>query len=222
VRVHFVNENIGGHVTMHRHVKEALSRHPDVDATFWDVPRDVLAARLFGASWPGLSRLDLDLQVVRTRLAQSELVRRHLAQVDLPDVLHLYTQNTGWLSTGTMRRVPTVVSIDASNSQNAYLLPHRRPTRFTPLTVAAGRPWERRVFDAARAIVAHSMWAADAVIAAGVPAERMHIVPFGIRVGDATVPTHDDGLPRIAFVGMSMERKEAGGCSISGAERCAT
>jgi alpha-maltose-1-phosphate synthase len=207
VRVHFVNENIGGHVTMHRHVKEALSRHPDVDATFWDVPRDVLAARLFGASWPGLSRLDLDLQVVRTRLAQSELVRRHLAQVDLPDVLHLYTQNTGWLSTATMRRVPTVVSIDASNSQNAYLLPHRRPTRFTPLTVAAGSRWERRVFDAARAIVAHSHWAADAVIAGGAPAERMHIVPFGIRVGDEVAVSRDGGLPRIVFVGMSMERK---------------
>ena len=74
-----------------------------------------------------------------------------------------------------MRRVPTVVSIDASNSQNAYLLPHRRPTRFTPLTVAAGRPWERRVFDAARAIVAHSTWAADAVIAAdGHPAAKQH------------------------------------------------
>jgi glycosyltransferase involved in cell wall biosynthesis len=208
MRVHFVNENVGGHVTMHRHVKDALTRHADVEATFWDVPRDVLAARLVGARWPGLARLDLDLHLVRARLAQSELVRRHLAHLDpAPDVLHLYTQNTGWLSTGTMRRVPTVVSIDASNSQNAYLLPHRRPTRFTPLTVAAGRPWERRVFDAARAIVAHSRWAADAVIASGVPADRMHIVPFGIRVGDEAVSTRDGGLPRIAFVGMSMERK---------------
>jgi glycosyltransferase involved in cell wall biosynthesis len=207
VRVHFVNENIGGHVTMHRHVKEALRRYADVEATFWDVPRDVLAARVFGASWPGLSRLDLDLHLVRTRLAQSELVRRHLAHVDRPDVLHLYTQNTGWLSTATMRRVPTVVSIDASNSQNAYLLPHRRPTRFTPLTIAAGRPWERRVFDAARAIVAHSNWAADAVIASGAPAERIHVVPFGIHVGDELVPTRDGGLPRIVFLGLSMERK---------------
>jgi alpha-maltose-1-phosphate synthase len=208
MRVHFVNENIGGHVTMHRHVKEAIEGYTDVEATFWDVPRDVFAARAFGASWPGLSRLDLDLQLVRTRLAQSALVRRHLVALEnAPDVLHLYTQNTGWLSTGTMRRVPTVVSIDASNTQNAYLLPHRIPTRFTPLTVAAGRRWERRVFDAARAIVAHSHWAADAVIASGVPVERMHVVPFGIRVGDELARVRDGGPPRIVFVGMSMERK---------------
>jgi alpha-maltose-1-phosphate synthase len=207
MRVHFVNENIGGHVTMHRHVKEALARYPDVEATIWDVPRDVFAARLFGARWPGLARLDLDLHLVRARLAQSELVRRHLARIELPDVMHLYTQNTGWRSTDTMRRVPTVVSIDASNSQNAYLLPHRRPTRFTPLTVAAGRTFERRVFDASRAIVAHSRWAADAVLASGVSAEHMHVVPFGIRVGAEIVPIRDDGAPRIVFVGMSMERK---------------
>ena len=208
MRVHFVNENIGGHVTMHRHVEEALARHTDVEATFWDVPRDVFLARAFGSSWPGLSRLDLDLHLVRTRLAQSELVRRHLAELaPLPDVLHLYTQNTGWLSTKTMRRVGTVVSIDASNNQNAYLLPHRRPTRFTPLTVAAGRRWETRVFAAARAIVAHSQWAADAVIASGVPADRMHIVPFGISVRDVVTAARDDGPPRIAFVGLSMERK---------------
>jgi alpha-maltose-1-phosphate synthase len=208
VRVHFVNENIGGHATMHRHVREALVRHADVEATFWDVPKNVFAARLVSASWPGLARLDLDLHLVRARLAQSALVRRHLGRLpESPDVLHLYTQNTGWLSAGTMRRVPTVASIDATNRQNAYRLPQRRPTRFTPLTVAVGHPWERRVFELSRAIVAHSHWAADAVLRYGVSPKRVHVIPFGIPVGAETRRVGDGGLPRIVFVGMSMERK---------------
>jgi len=207
VHVHFVNENVGGHATMHFNVRRALAGHADVQATFWDVPRDVFAARLVGASWPGLGQLDLDFHLVRARLAQSELVRRHLARVESPDVLHLYTQNTGWLSTATMRRIPTVVSIDATNRQNAYRLPQRHPTRFTPLTVAVGHPWERRVFEASRAIVAHSRWAADAVIRYGISPERVHVVPFGIDVDVQVARIPHDGLPRIVFVGTSMNRK---------------
>ena len=208
MRVHFINENVGGHATMHANVRRALVRHPDIEATFWDVPKDVLAARVVSASWPGLARLDLDLHLVRARLAQSALVRRHLGRLtDRPDVLHLYTQNTGWLSTGMMQRVPTVASIDATNRQNAYRLPQRRPTRFTPLTVALGHPWERRVFEASRAIVAHSRWAADAVAGYGISFRKIHVVPFGIDVGAEITRASDGGLPRILFVGTSMERK---------------
>ena len=74
--------------------------------------------------YPGLGRLDLDLQLIRARLAQSVVVRRHLDSLpETPDALHAYTQNTALLSVGYMRRVPMVVSIDASNRQNAYRFP---------------------------------------------------------------------------------------------------
>lgn len=208
MHVHFVNENVGGHATMHLHLRRALAAEPSVDATYWDVPRDVLAARVAGASVPGLARLDLDFHLIRARLAQSLLVRRHLASLDAPaDVIHFYTQNTALLSVATMRRIPAVVSIDATNRQNAYRIPHRRPTRFTPVGIAAGHPWERRVFRVARAVVAHSRWAADAVLDYDVPPDRVHVVPFGIEIRSQPHPQRDHDRPRIVFVGTSMERK---------------
>jgi glycosyltransferase involved in cell wall biosynthesis len=208
VRVHFVNENIGGHATMHRHLSRALADDPDVEPTFWDVPQDVLLARLAGASWPGLGRLDLDLHLIRARLALGGLVRRHLARLEpRPDVLHFYTQNTALLSVDWMRTIPSVVSIDATNRQNAYRIPHRRPTRFTPVGVAVGHRWELRVFRAARAVVAHSRWAADSVLGYGIPAERIHVVPFGIDIPHIPEPVRDNEKPRIAFVATSMARK---------------
>ena len=38
MRVLFVNENIGGHATVHAHLRAALAARPDVDARFLDVP----------------------------------------------------------------------------------------------------------------------------------------------------------------------------------------
>ncbi len=208
MHIHFVNENIGGHVTMHHHLRTVLAERGDVRATYFDLPRERFAMRLVGAAVPGLGRLDIDLQLIRARLAQSVVVRRHLESLtETPDALHAYTQNTALLSVGYMRRVPTVVSIDASNRQNAYRLPYRRPTRFTPLTVPLGTVWERRVYEQARCIVAHSTWAADSVLGYGVPGARIEVIPFGIAVPTPLPPQHDGGLPRIVFVGTSMERK---------------
>lgn len=194
---------------MHHHLRRAVLNQPEVVATFWDVPQDLFLARLFGIAVPGLSRLDVDLQAIRARLAQSFLVRRHVARLKTPpDVIHAYTQNTALLMVGRMRVTPTVISIDATNRQNAYRVPERYPTRFTPASVAIGHPWEQRVFNAARTIVAHSRWAADSVLGYGIPAGRVEVIPFGIEV-PLTLPPRlpSDGPPRIVFIGTKMERK---------------
>jgi glycosyltransferase involved in cell wall biosynthesis len=204
----FINENLGGHATMHRHVRAALARTPDVVGTFYDLPTPSRARRVVGAQVPGLARLDLDLQPLRLRLAQSAVVRHRLD--DIPtgaDLIHFYTQNTALLSVGKMRGTPSVVSIDATDRQNAYLLPYRRPTRFTAASVAAVYRLERRVFQAAKCIVAHSRWAADSVLGYGIPAGRIEVIPFGISVPPSPRSERPDGLPTIVFVGTSMERK---------------
>jgi hypothetical protein len=59
MRVLFVNENIGGHVTVHNNLRRSLTNRPDVDATFYNVPapglvRKVAAARYrawHGSTW---------------------------------------------------------------------------------------------------------------------------------------------------------------------------
>ncbi len=208
MHVHFVNENIGGHATMHQHLRRALAESSDIRATFFDVPRASLARRVAGASVPGLGRLDLDLQVLRAQLAQSLVVRRHLSGLtETPDALHAYTQNSALLSGDYMRKVPTVVSTDVTNRDNAYRLPYRRPTRFTPVLLPVSMACERRVYANARCVVAHSTWAADAILGYGIAGVRVEVIPFGISVPPVARRGSDGGLPRIVFVGTSMERK---------------
>jgi glycosyltransferase involved in cell wall biosynthesis len=208
VHVHFVSENIGGHATMHLHLRRALAESGAIRATFFDLPRAPFGRRLVGAPVPGLGRLDLDLQVLRAQLAQSVVVRRHLSGLaETPDALHAYTQNAALLSIGYMRKVPTVVSTDVTNRDNAYRIPYRRPTRFTPVLVPVSVACERRVYAHAHCVVAHSTWTADAILAYGIPDVRVEVIPFGISVPPVAPPDRDGGLPRIVFVGTSMERK---------------
>ncbi len=209
MRVHFVSENVGGHATLHLHLHRALRAHPDVDASLFEVPPARLARRLVAAPVPGLARLDLDLHPLRDQLARSAVVRRHLGGLTEPvDVLHVYTHNVGLLSVGPMGRQPTVVSLDATNEQNGYRLPQRYPTRFTPLTVAATKPLEQRVYRAATFVVAHSQWAASSLVDDyGVREEQIRVIPFGIAVPPLPAAPPKEGTPRITFIGRSMERK---------------
>lgn len=206
MRAHFVNENIGGHVTMHLSIRRALERM-DVDASFFDVPPPRLARRLFEAPIPGLAHADLDLHPLRVQLGKSLIVRRHLHELDPSvEVLHAYTHNTILLSSDVLGSLPSVVSLDSTNEQNAYRLPQRHPTRFTPAALRLTKYFERRVYDAATIVVAQSRWGAASVAEYGVDAERIRVVNFGLDIPDAT-HIGSDGLPRLVFVGRSLERK---------------
>lgn len=203
----FVNENLGGHATLHLNLRLALGAHPEVEARFVDVPSRGPVRRLAVAPVPGLDRLDLDLQPLRFQLGQSAVARRLLRRhLDDADVVHLYTHNIGLLSTDLLRRCPTIVSLDATNTQNAYSLPYRTATRWTPLALRPTKALEARVYAAARAVVTHSAWAADSVATYGIDRSKIHVVPFGIEVHDIPdAPLHDP--PRITFVGATMARK---------------
>jgi len=193
---------------MHGHVRAAVAEDPDITATFFDVPPRGLVERAVGVAVPGLGHLDLDLQPTRAQLARSAVARKHLDSLDpKPDALHLYTHNIALLSIGAMRRTPSVVSLDATNRQNAFRIPGRRPTRFTPLTLASIVPFERRVYDAARRVVAHSSWAADSVLSYGVERAKVEVIPFGITVPPETTRERSSEKPTIVFVGRSMARK---------------
>ncbi len=214
MRVLFINENIGGHATVHHHLRSALADHPEVDARFLDVPPPGLPRRLASAPIPGLARLDADLQPLRSQLAVSAWVRHRLGKiVDDVDVVHLYTQNAGLLCTSLLRRTPTVVSLDTTNARNAYRLPYRKPTRLTPLAVPLSMAAERRVFRAARTVIANSQWARDSLVGDyGLPPEKIVLLPFGITAPPEPLlararPESGCRRPTIVFVGRQFERK---------------
>lgn len=209
VRVHFVNENVGGHATMHLAIRQALEHRSDVQATWFDVPAPTGVRRLAGARVPGLDRLDADLQPLRIQGAASAVVRRHLDHAPDHDVLHVYTHNVALGSVAHLRRRPSVVSLDATNVQNAYRLPQRRPTRVTAVALKPTIALERRVYEAASAVVAQSAWTAGSLIDDyGVDASKVQVIPFGITLPPPPRPREEEpDLPVITFVGRSLDRK---------------
>jgi starch synthase len=209
VRLLLVNENIGGHETVHANLGHALGEIEEVDADFLHVPAPGLGRRIVGARIPGLDRLDLDLKPLRAQLALSAYVRRRIRRrLDRYDALYVYTHNAALLSPDLLRRLPTVVALDTTNAQNAYRLPYRRPTRFTPLVLPLTQSFERRVYRAATLVVANSEWAAESLRDDyGVPRSRIRVVPTGLRIPPDAPVGPEPQLPRIVFVGRSMERK---------------
>lgn len=204
----FVNENFGGHATMHLHLRRALAERPEIDARFLDVPTAGLLRRAAGRPVPVLGPRDLDLQMLRAQLSTSTWVHRRLRRlVPTVDAVHVYTQNAVLLSSGLLRTVPTIVSTDATTEQWAYLTPERRPTRHTPTRVRWSRRFEDRVFDAARVVVAKSAWTRESLRTRyGVPDERLRVIPFGLMVPPLLRAT-EAGPPIVTFIGYTMDRK---------------
>ncbi len=210
MRALFVNENIGGHAAMHLYLRRALEHHPEVTASFLDVPRAGLLRRVVGASIPGLGRLDLDLQPLRAQLSQGLHVRRRVSPlVEQFDVLHVYSVNAGLAIPDLLRARPSVVSTDSTNQLNAYSLPYRHPTRWTAKALRLHSRIERSVYEAATLVVAQSEWVAESLRGHyGVSDERLRIIPFGLTVPDVPARSRQaDELPEITFVGTSMTRK---------------
>ena len=214
MRVLFINENIGGHATVHLHLEAELAARADVDAAFFDVPAPGLVRRLLGARVPGLAHLDLDLAPLRAQVALSFAVRRFLRHEATDfDALHVYTQNAALTSVRYLRRKPSAVSTDSTNALNAYRLPQRKPTRWTPRVLKLTQVLERRVYRAATVVVANSEYVARSLrVDYGVPEDRLQVQPMGIPIPELPVASsalagEPASVPRIVFVGRQLERK---------------
>ncbi|MEU5842235.1 glycosyltransferase family 4 protein [Rhodococcus sp. NPDC047139] len=217
LRALFVNENIGGHATVHNSLRRAFAERDDIVVDFLDADGPGLVGRVLRAPVPVLGRLDLDLQALRGQLVHSRGLRRRvqerLAEGDI-DVLHVYTQNCMLGSTDLVRALPTVVTTDSTNELNAYLLPYRAPTRFTPLAVSAAARFERPVLDAAALVVANGRRTASSLTGPryALPEEKVVTMAPGIwspfLTGERALPDRSHHpRPTIVFVGTSMERK---------------
>ena len=212
MNVLFVNENIGGHASTHLHLRRALAQRPDVRARFLDVPAPGPLRRVIGAPVPGLARLDLDLQPLRSQLALAAWTHRRLAALaGAADVVHVFTHNAVLLSWRLLGSVPAVVALDGTGTMNASCLPYREPTRFTPWSVAIAGRFERRVHAAADLLVATGASAARSLREDyRIPAERIRVIHYGITAptfGTAAAPGTGATPPRLVFVGRSLRRK---------------
>ena len=217
VRALLVNENIGGHETVHHHLREVAAGRRDLAVTIVNVPPPGFWRKVAAVAVPGLGAHDADLRPVRYQLAQSAWVARHLARwvegAAAPDgrpfdVVNFYTHNAGLLARPFLRGRPYVVTIDSTNAQSNLLHPVREPTPYSGWSTPVVRPFERAVYAGAWRVVANSGWCARSVEHDyGIDPARIVTLPMGVRVPPRPPRKRvQNGLPRVLFIGRRMER----------------
>ena len=197
----FVLEQTLGHAAHSKNLERVVRADPDIDAAFLHVDFE---RRHAWERIPGLRNWSF-----RASWAARRGLRRQLAARPA-DSIFIHTQVAALLATDIMRRVPTVVSLDATPVNfdrvgGAYS--HRVSN---PALEAAKRAVNRRTFGAAAGIVTWCRWAADSLREDyGVPGEKIRVIPPGVDVSVFAPPAARErqGPIRLLFVGGDLERK---------------
>jgi glycosyltransferase involved in cell wall biosynthesis len=212
LRVLFVDEGVLGHRTLTAQLRAAVDGNPEVDARFETVPPPGRLGRLLLRRSRRLG--DGDLFELRWRLRWSRqvrrLLRRHAGSVD---VAFINTQASSLLSRGPMRRLPCVLSIDATARQFTALEYGGPRNRWSPRQDALLARLERRAIAGAAAVVAWTEWNAEALRRehgdTATPILTLHPGLDAAWWGEAAERRHGrHGSPlRALFVGNDVERK---------------
>jgi glycosyltransferase involved in cell wall biosynthesis/GT2 family glycosyltransferase len=204
-RVGFVLEQTLGHITHSHNLEHLVGADPSVDAVFAPIGFEVEG---WPAHVPGFGNWTVRAGV-RARRAIRRLKRRGPV-----DAMFVHTQVPAILSPDHVRRIPTVVSLDATPIQYDELGAHYGHDVGNP--VAERLKWRanRACFHRARAIVAWAEWTKQGLVDRyDVAAEKVHVIPPGVdyarwstyaRNGE---PATDGGPVRVLFVGGDLERK---------------
>jgi glycosyltransferase involved in cell wall biosynthesis len=208
LRALFVNEGaLGSEVLGHVRVADTLATHMqsvEVDAHFAILPTMSRATKLALRQVPGPGRVDLDLLPLRWHVAQGLRARR-VVRAELrrrpADVLHVHGHTLSFLLPDLMRRVPTVLSLDATVWDWHAMGIWSRPGRHSRLLLAPSLALERRAVATAACVLAFTRWARDGVERCCPDARVVEHHP-GIDLETfRPAPRVGGGLPRVLFVG---------------------
>jgi glycosyltransferase involved in cell wall biosynthesis len=212
VRTAFVMEQALGHVTHARNLQSLVAERPDVASTWLPIPFDVRGA----AKLVPLLRSNWSVRASwRARRALGAALAR-----ESHDALVFHTQVTALFSVSLMRRLPSIVSLDATP------INYDQVGQFYGHRAAGNGLLDRRkfqmnqaAFNAAAALVTWSNWARASLIHdyAADPS-RIHVLapgaaPAYFSIGERRVGEHRDAATRttdrvkVLFVGGDFQRK---------------
>lgn len=199
----FVLEQALGHVTHSKNLQANVPRDSDVRAHWGLVPFEArgLAARIpvYKSNW-----------TVRAGLRARATVA-HMARAARLDALFFHTQVPAILAQDWLRRIPGIVSLDATPLQYDRLgqfYQHEQGPGWME-----GLKWRlnRDCYRGARHIVAWSRWTKQSLVDEyAVPADKVTVIPPGVNAREWARPTPRalrDGPAKILFVGANLERK---------------
>jgi alpha-maltose-1-phosphate synthase len=210
MRVLFLNEgNLGTFVLGQGQLAGALRRGLDgeveIEARFAAIePLGRLGHAFATRRFAPMSRWDLDFEWLRYHALQSlrarALLRRELAGWT-PDVVHVHTHAISFASTGTMGRVPLVLSLDTTVRDWWEMPSWHRGQRHSNLVIGPSRLLERRALRCAALVLAWTGWARRGVEREAPGARVVEHHP-GIDLDRyRPAPRRERRLPRVLFVG---------------------
>ena len=212
LRVLVVSEGVLGHRSVLHQLRRELDSRDDVEARYASVAEPGRPGRVLLRRSKTLG--ELDLFMLRWRLRWSWHARRLLRSgAGWADVAFVSTQACALLSVGIMRRLPCVLSVDATVRQFAALEYDRARDAFSRLGEGLVAALERRAVRHAAAAAAWTDWNARALVEEyGMAPERAVTIHPGIEVGwladSARSPEPRAGGPlRVLFVGNGVRRK---------------
>lgn len=194
-----------GNITYSRNLQSAWSSiNSDLEPHWLEIP--------FEITHPWQSRIPFytNWSIRASWRARQQLNR--LPARDM-DVLFFHTQVMSLFSVDLMRRIPTVISLDATPCNMAELGAeyYSKPKFLTgQLFEALKLRLNRQALQAATALVPFSHWASRSLINDyGVNPERIHVLPPGVDVAGWAAPPRQphDGPLRILFAGGDFVRK---------------
>ncbi len=191
-----------GHITHAQNLKRALEERGDVAPTYVDLP------------YEGMSGAWTRLPGVRSNWSLRASLGAYLGlrgQVKRLEAALYHTQVTSLFAAGLMRRVPSIVSLDATPVQyDALGAFYGHVPSSNARLEAVKKRLNQRAFRSARRLVTWSQWAKDSLVSDyGVAPDKVTVIPPGIdtalwdfnRVGRPSRPVH------LLFVGGDFARK---------------
>jgi hypothetical protein len=173
-KIGFIIEQALGHITHTQNLQRNVPRDPDVQPFWGLVPWETqgLAGRIpvYKSNW-----------TVRAGLRARQAVAGITRQTHL-DALFFHTQVPAVLSSNWVRRIPSVVSLDATPIQYDSLGQFYSHQQGSAWLEHLKWKLNRDCFRAARHIVAWSQWAKQGLVDAyEVPAEKVTVLPPGVN-----------------------------------------
>jgi alpha-maltose-1-phosphate synthase len=207
-----IQSDVLGNKTYGRVLRESFSEIGSVSLdSFWFHENRSISNRIIrkiaGFRVPLLNDQNRDFRRTRVEWANGRM-SRSLAEQKLDqkhyDLLHFHTQVQALGSSGLMRKIPTVITIDMTMHQVASEVMAPPTWTFSPSIKR-----EKQVFAAAAHIVTFSEWAKNSVVEDhGISQGKVTVIHPGVLIERIEAPSFEKKeKPRILFVGNDLRRK---------------
>ncbi|MCW3100932.1 MAG: glycosyl transferase group 1 [Chthonomonadaceae bacterium] len=192
-----------GHTTHAQNLKRTLQSRPDIRPTYIDLPFHGMPG-----AWAKLPGIRSNWSI-RASLGAYLGLR---SQVKTLQAVLFHTQVTSLFSAGLMRRIPSVISLDATPLQyDALGRFYGHSPSANPQLEALKKRLNVTALTAARHLVTWSHWTKASLMADyGMPADKITVIPPGIDTAQWGFPrdlAHRSERLHLLFVGGDFKRK---------------